>query len=257
MTKSKKTEYRAPALEKGLDILELLAQQEDPLNKKQISESLNRSVNEIFRMLTVLEERQYIEFDKESSNYRLTLKMFALSNQHPPIEKLLKNASSLMEKLCHQVNQSCHLCRYQNNELVVIAREESPYKMGFSLKVGSKVDVCSSGSGIVLLSYKSEKERTEILSQSGATQEQIEHALSYVESTLKNGYCIAVSPQISGVTNMSCPIFGATGDILAILTIPYMTIDSRTVHHHIENIEQTTEELQKTAQKLSQNLNLI
>ena len=59
MTKSTKTEYRAPALEKGLDILELLAQQEDPLNKKQISESLNRSVNEIFRMLTVLEERQY------------------------------------------------------------------------------------------------------------------------------------------------------------------------------------------------------
>jgi DNA-binding IclR family transcriptional regulator len=257
MSESKKTEYRAPALEKGLDILELLALQKDPLSKKQIAESLNRSVNEIFRMLTVLEERQYIEFDKELSSYRLTLKMFALSNQHPPIAKLTKSASPLMEQLCHKVNQSCHLSRYQNNELVVIAREESPYRMGFSLKVGSKLDICSSGSGIVLLSYKSEKERAEILARSDSTQEQIEHALSHIELTLKNGYFIAVSPQISGVTNISCPIFGATGEIMAILTIPYMTIDSRTVHHHIENIEQTTIELQKVAQKLNQNLTLI
>ncbi|MDE1315312.1 helix-turn-helix domain-containing protein [Vibrio aestuarianus] len=90
MENNKKTEYRAPALEKGLEILELLASHEEPLTKKQIADKLNRSINEIFRMLSVLIEKQYIEFNDDSSSYSLTLKMFALSNQHPPISQLLK-----------------------------------------------------------------------------------------------------------------------------------------------------------------------
>ncbi|MEN3753236.1 helix-turn-helix domain-containing protein [Mangrovibacter sp. SLW1] len=77
------TEYRAPALEKGLAILELLAAQDEPLTKKQIAERLNRSVNEIFRMLSVLQEQHYIDYKEDVSGYVLTLKMFTLSNQHP------------------------------------------------------------------------------------------------------------------------------------------------------------------------------
>ena len=87
---NEKTTYRAPALEKGLEILELLAVAKEPLSKKQIAEKLDRSINEIFRMLSVLVEKQYIKFDKDGATYSLTLKMFSLSNQHPPVSQLLK-----------------------------------------------------------------------------------------------------------------------------------------------------------------------
>jgi DNA-binding IclR family transcriptional regulator len=253
MDNSKKTEYKAPALEKGLDIIELLAAAEEPLSKKQIAEKLSRSVNEIFRMLSVLVDKQYIEFNTETSCYSLSLKMFALSNQHPPIAQLLKHASPLMERLCHKVNQSCHLSRYQNGELIVIARQESPYKMGFSLRLGSQLDVCSSGSGIVLLSNSSEEKRVEILRRTDATEEEIKHALSHVESTFKQGYFVGPSPQISGVTNISAPIIGVLGEIMAIMTIPFMTLDARTVHHHIEDIENTRKELLDVVAQLNQN----
>ncbi len=254
MEKSKKTEYRAPALEKGLEILELLASEVDPLTKKQIAEKLNRSVSEIFRMLSVLIDKQYIEFDSELSSYKLTLKMFALSNQQSPIAQLLKHAAPLMEQLCHKMNQSCHLSRYQNGELVVIARHESPYKMGFSLRVGSKIDICSSGSGVILLSYSSDKNRQAILEKTDATEEEAAHALASIEPTLQKGYFVGESPQISGVTNISVPIFGVSGEIMAAITIPFMTLDSRTVHHHIEDIENTREELLKVASRLNHNL---
>lgn len=254
MEPSKKTEYRAPALEKGLDILELLAAHGEPLTKKQIADSLNRSVNEIFRMLSVLVERQYIEFDAWSSGYSLTLKMFALSNQHPPTSQLLKRAAPLMEELCSKVNQSCHLSSYKNGEMVVIAREESPYKMGFGLRLGSKIDICSSGSGIVYLSFSSEQQRQQVLSRVDATAEEIAHALSHVEGTQQQGYYVGDSPQISGVTNISVPIIGVQGDVLAVITIPYMTLNSRTVHHHIEDIENTKQELLSVAQQLNQDL---
>ncbi len=254
MEKTKKTEYRAPALEKGLDILELLAIQAEPLSKKQIADKLNRSVSEIFRMLSVLVDKQYIEYHAASSLYSLSLKMFVLSNQHPPIAQLLKRAGPLLESLCNKVNQSCHLCCYKNGELVVVARHESPYKMGFGLRLGANIDICGSGSGIVLLSYSSAEQREKILAHVLATPEEVAHALEQTEQTLSKGYYIGPSPQISGVTNISMPILGVWGELLATITIPFMTLNSRTVHHHIEDIEFTRQELLKVAQELSQNL---
>ena len=42
--------YAAPALEKGLDILELLSRQEAGLTRRDIAERLGRSVSEVFRL---------------------------------------------------------------------------------------------------------------------------------------------------------------------------------------------------------------
>ena len=58
--------YSAPALSKGLDILELLASQSMGMKKSDIAKSLNRSLSEIFRMLAVLVERNYVSLDEAS-----------------------------------------------------------------------------------------------------------------------------------------------------------------------------------------------
>lgn len=52
--------YRAPALEKGLDILELLARNSSPMTTSQMACALGRSVSELFRMVLALEYRGYI-----------------------------------------------------------------------------------------------------------------------------------------------------------------------------------------------------
>ena len=51
------TRYTTPALEKGLDILELFASTSDELSKREVARRLGRTVSEIFRMLVCLEER--------------------------------------------------------------------------------------------------------------------------------------------------------------------------------------------------------
>jgi len=52
--------YRAPALDKGLDILELLAQQPQGLTRAEIVKEMDRSASEIYRMLERLVARQYV-----------------------------------------------------------------------------------------------------------------------------------------------------------------------------------------------------
>ncbi|SJL84286.1 IclR family transcriptional regulator [Vibrio palustris] len=246
-------EYRAPALEKGLEILELLACQTESLTKKQIATQLNRSVNEIFRMLIVLVEKQYLEFDADTATYALTLKMFALSNQAPPIERLLKKARPLMETLSYLVNQSCHISRYSNGKLIVIAGQESPYKMGFSLRIGAELDIGASGSGLVLLSFSEPTKRSEILAQQDDfTSQNLDFIRKKVETIEEQGYYVGDSPQISGVTNISVPIFGVLDEIVAVITVPYITLNSKTVSHDIADIEKTRDELLKMAEILHQ-----
>jgi DNA-binding IclR family transcriptional regulator len=60
MSTREKRRYTAPALEKGLDIMELLAQEAKPLSMPDIAQCLGRSKGEIFRNLRILEERGYI-----------------------------------------------------------------------------------------------------------------------------------------------------------------------------------------------------
>ncbi|MEN3753237.1 hypothetical protein ABC733_12955 [Mangrovibacter sp. SLW1] len=111
---------------------------------------------------------------------------------------LLKRAGSLMEQLCLQVNQSCHLSQYSNGQLVVIARQESPYKMGFSLRTGAHLDICASGSGIVLLSYSEESERQRMIKLDDATDEQVAYARSQIATTLEQGYYLGKAHKYLG-----------------------------------------------------------
>src|SRR5258706_14900253 len=72
--------YRAPALEKGLDILEALAGVSEPLTTPQLAERLGRSPSELFRIVYILERRGDIEQSRigrgfELSNHAVTISM--------------------------------------------------------------------------------------------------------------------------------------------------------------------------------------
>lgn len=158
----RKTNYKAPALEKGLDILELLAKSERPLNNQEISQALDRNLNEIFRMIVILQQRQYIQ--QQATGYTLSPKMFRLSNQYPPLARIIDYAPPVLKKLCQDTLQSCHIAVLNDGSMVVVAQQDSVYKMGFSVRLGAEIDLCGSGSGYVALAYlpPEQAERTKI-----------------------------------------------------------------------------------------------
>jgi len=73
MTNPEKLQPGAPALEKGLDLLEALAGASRGLSQKQLAERVGRSVGEIFRMLVALERRGYVARDPVTGGPTSTL----------------------------------------------------------------------------------------------------------------------------------------------------------------------------------------
>src|SRR6187402_695079 len=128
------SKYRAPALEKGLDVLELLAAAKSPMTLSQISTRLERSVSELFRMVQVLESRGYVALSGRGDGFELTNKLFSLGLSRGPSQNLLASALPLMQALSEQTRQACHLAIASDDRMVVIARIEAPGDVGFSVR---------------------------------------------------------------------------------------------------------------------------
>lgn len=155
--------YRVPALEKGLDLLECLAAQGVPMTQSQLARSLDRNPSEIFRTLMTLERRGYIQRDAESGAYSLTLRLYELSHMHSPYEKLLQAAARPMRDLVAEVRESCHLSVINNSNLLVLAQEESPALVRMSIAIGGVFPLLHTASGRLLMAYLEPEELEQTL----------------------------------------------------------------------------------------------
>lgn len=250
-SKSRKKVYSAPALEKGLDLLELLSSEVDGLNITDITARLDRSVGELFRMLAVLEQRGYIETPAGSDRHRLTLKLFGLANRFPPIKRLTSLANPLMHRLSYTIEQSCHLVIYYEGKGHVVVQQDSPSARIFSVRLGAEAPLVNTCSGHLLLAFSELEKRDLMLSRvpsdhPQANSEQLEDIINRVKS---QGYESVISAQAHGVNDIGYPVFDATGQIAAALVVPFIdftdgshTTDMAMIH---ENMQVTASELSK------------
>jgi DNA-binding IclR family transcriptional regulator len=215
--------YRAPALDKGLDILELLAREGTPMTPSQIAVRLDRSVSELFRMILGLEFRGYIEQSSDGQGYELTNKLFTLGMARVRVRVLLEVALPIMRDLSREIDQSCHLGMASGDQMVVVARIENPGYLGFSVRPGYRRALVESTSGLVLFAFQHEATRKDWAGQfeSGAGNARLESFLRQAEVVRNRGFAQAGSDFVQGVTDLSAPIKASSGCIAA-LTVPFV-----------------------------------
>lgn len=247
-----KSRYAAPALDKGLDILELLSKAEQMLTLNQISKHLGRSVNEIFRMVVTLEQRGYLIADNDQ--YRLSLKLFELAHYHQPIRSLVSTALPHMRELANRTMQSTHLTVYEAGRVIVVAQVDSPERWAFGLKVGALVSLTDTASGHVLLSFRDEAERGRMLAAHIRMdgEQDVDHAqlLRQIAETQERGYSRMESRQIRGVVNLSYPVLGANNRMLAALNVPYIERIDKKVNPSLDETQEIVREISARLSKL-------
>src|SRR5271170_5979952 len=114
--------YAAPALEKGLDIVEVFASEPAGLTGTEVARRLGRSVSEIFRMMVCLQRRGYICSTDSDDRFELTLKLFELAHRHHPLDRLVAHARPLLHEVANHTGQSCHLAMMSDGAVIVVAQ---------------------------------------------------------------------------------------------------------------------------------------
>lgn len=217
------SKYRAPALEKGLDVLELLAARGAPMGMVQIAGALDRSVSELFRMVQVLERRGYVASAPDDDGLVLTNKLFSIGMTRGPTKSVLEAALPVMRRLSETIGQSCHLAVASAAEMVVVARVEAPGNQGFSVRVGYHRAIVEATSGLVLYAFQPEAVRTEWRKRLSPGVAPAVWAAFEDKAAKARGdkHVQAFSDVTRHVLDISAPIFEPEG-VAAALTSPYV-----------------------------------
>jgi len=245
--------YSAPALEKGMDIVELLAEAESGLTVSAIAQALKRRMSELFRIIVVMERRGWLQKDQETSRYRVTYHVLRLAHRGTPAQALTSAAAPVMQELSTRINHSCHLVVRSGTQGLVILRQENQRRhANLSVRLGAIIELASSCSGQVLLAHLDPAMREQLLRSIPRPRGMSKLKLNMVlEKVRKRGFEIHTSPITSGVTDISYPIRGFDDQVVAALTIPYL--------HALDDslpttADQTRRLLEEATRRISQSL---
>jgi DNA-binding IclR family transcriptional regulator len=243
--------YRAPALQKGLEILELLAGSPVQMLMSDISAALGRSVSEIFRMLQVLEEHGYIA--RSGEGYRLTNRLFSLGMAQPPVRDLLAHAAPVMQELAREAGQSCHLAVASGADMVVVTSVETPGLMGFAVRMGYRRPLVRSASGHILLGFQKDAVRDAMLRDVESTDVAFDRMalLARLAEVREAGTIAMASPMLTAITDLSAPILRAESAVAA-LTMPFVDGPAASLPR-----DDAIETLRKAARRVSEALSTV
>lgn len=220
----RRTTPSAPALEKGLDVIELLAAMGRPMTLREVAEQLGRSKNELFRMVHVLIERGYV-VREGAEGLALTNKLFDIGLKTPRTRDLVTVATPMIQALSRQVRQSVHLVVPNRGETVVIAAASGSEDMNFSLKLGYRRPLADAHSGLVLLAFQPEDRRERLLAESLRLM-RVPPDRAMIDAELRtigrDGHVVRPSRDLVGVTDIVAPVLLRDGEAIATLVVSYL-----------------------------------
>lgn len=221
--------YAVPALEKALDVLELLSQAQQSLGLNEIAEALTRSRPELFRVVLCLHSRGYLLRDADG-RYRLGSRMFEVGSRHIARQALVALAMPALEDLAVASGESCQLSVLDRNRLLVIATAVGSGYLQLELKVGTGIPLYYSVVGLVAIAFgpasgyeEAWQRRQEILEQGGDVIEpdipDVPAWQKRLKAIRRNGGLTAQSAQHPGSRVHATPLLDSIGNLVAMLSL--------------------------------------
>lgn len=244
--------YRAPALDKGLDILELLAASPDAMTQAEIAKGLNRGANEIYRMLETLRRRQYVNRTPSGDRYMLSLRLLVLANMYSPRRRLLDIAEPLLRRFTMKAEQSVQLALIEYGRIVIVNSFSAPGSWRLSIRPGSIIGLYNTGLGIVLAAFSDPVNRKALLEEhtlvEGETKLDDAEFSRIMAAVRARGFSDMPSQTVAGTTNLSYPILDVEGNAIAAISCPFIKrIDS----HGAPGTQAVVKMLGETAAEIS------
>lgn len=227
--------YSAPALEKGLAIVELLASSPKPLSTRAIADQLGRSKGEIFRMVFVLVERGYLLRNAATDELTLSNRLFELGMRTPRSRQLVEVAAPAMETLSDQIGHSAHLVVINKGETVVIATATGSAEINFTLRLGYRRPALDATSGQVIIAFQDAARRHAMIKDSSAVKRlsvTVSRLAKQLDEIRSRGFLIAGSHDAVGVTDICAPILGRQERAIASIVVPCLNRRGPTLRHN-------------------------
>jgi DNA-binding IclR family transcriptional regulator len=214
-SKKKKTDttYSVPGLERGLAILEYLAEHPEGKSQNEISEELKCPTASVFRMTLSLEKAGYLVRNPKTKAFRHTMKMLMLGQKAISEIDLVGNSLPTMRKLRDSLHDTVALGVLNELEIIVLESVLGSHLFRFSLTAGHRIGLHASAPGKAILGFLPEDQRNRIAKQINFVKynENTISSLSAFQRELasvrEKGYSVDRGEEYSSIYCLGAPIF--------------------------------------------------
>jgi DNA-binding IclR family transcriptional regulator len=220
--------YFVATLAKALETLEALAQVnaegDADIGLTELAKRVRLSVPTLFRILSTLQSRGYVQKNAQTSHYHLTLKTWEVGAAAVRRLTIREVARPWMEQLVKDTGETAHLAILQGPDIMVLDRLDSPHPVKVETYMGQRAPAHCSATGKVLLAFASNEARDEFFgyklkrftSKTLSDRAPLEREFALVR---KQGYALIHEEWQEGVCSVAVPIWNYSGQVVAALSI--------------------------------------
>jgi DNA-binding IclR family transcriptional regulator len=236
--KIKNKNQMAPALARGLKVLEVLAEEESELTLRNLSDRLAIPTPSLWRILSVLRENGYVLLDQDRKTYRLGFKFLYLGNVLLQGMGFRSPARRFLRRLVALSGETAELSARVKDQLILIDQMEGPEAVRLFSRVGSAYPYFhATAPGKVYLAHMPAEKLRNVMGQMGlpriteftvSTFEDLEREATQVR---KQGYAFDNQEMRLGVFRIAAPVYDQRASVTACLGIagPSFRIDEKKV----------------------------
>ena len=234
--KNNNANKKAPALARGLKVLELLAEEESELSLKSIAERLSIPTPSLWRILGVLRENGYLLFDQDKKTYRLGFKFLYLGNIFMSRMGFRSQARAYLKQLVELTGETAELSARVKDQLILIEQVEGPEAVRLFSRIGSAYPYFhATAPGKVYLAHMTGEKLKHVMDRMGLPKI-TEHTITgfealkkELETVRKNGYAYDEQEMRIGVVRIAAPVYDKKGRVVACLGVaaPSFRFDSQ------------------------------
>ncbi|TLD70876.1 IclR family transcriptional regulator [Phragmitibacter flavus] len=218
-------ESQAPALQRGLAILELLAAADGGVTLSEISAALRLSPASIFRLTGVLEEAGYVCRCDQSRRFTLTRKLLLLGQPRQEGRGLVESCLPAMREVLLQTGETVQLCCLVGDECVLIEQLASTHPFKYLVDLGSRPPVHCCAPGKALLAFLPEEEqaamvgRLNLVAHTPRSITDRDTMMGELAKIREAGYAVDRGEHFEGIQCVAAPVLDRHGRAVAAMTI--------------------------------------
>lgn len=223
----KKKEDHMKSLKKVIDILDYLSDAERDMGVTELSVKLNLPKSTVYRILKDLLEYSMVEQEKDTSRYRIGLRLLKYSNSLLRSFDLRQIAKPVLKSVCNETGETTLLTVWKNDQGFCIDSIFSSQNINVSLfvEIGREMPChCAAGSKIILANQSLEDIQRIINKKhfSKYTPNTIVDPKKLIKHLLEiknKNYAICDEELQQGIKAIAAPIKNINGKTIASITI--------------------------------------
>src|SRR5438132_255265 len=217
------------SVDRALLIIETLAEDDEGYRLSDLAVRTGLSTSTAHRLLTTLEKRRFVQFDRDGSKWHVGAQSFVVGSTFVRRRNFATQAMTYLRKLRDQTRETANLAVVDDESIIVLTRMESREIMRSLTKVGGRVAMVASGVGKAVLATYSDDDVNAIIRRQGMprlTEKSIVRPgalFRELETIRRQGYAVDDEEARIGLRCVAAVVYSDSSEPLAAISVSGMT----------------------------------